>query len=537
MRNIAVLLLWGALLTGCESTEPSERPNFILILSDDMGFSDIGAYGSEIETPNIDRLATGGARFTQFYNAGRCCPSRASLLTGLYPHQAGIGHMNADHGYLSYRGELSLQAVTIAEVLKPAGYHNLMAGKWHVSHPNLDEKHNWPLQRGFDRFYGSLHGGGGYYNPKALIHDNTPIQVDENDYHYTDAITDYAIQFLEEHRGQSQPFFLYVAYTAPHWPLHARPEDIAKYKGRYLDGWDEIRTERLQRLVEMGVIDDAWALTERDAEVPPWTDALNKEWEDHRMAVYAAQIDQMDRGIGRILSKVRELDAEENTLVLFLADNGGCAELMTPETRITVIPRQTLDGRPVRLGNLPDILPGPEDTHQSYGIGWANASNTPFRLYKHWVHEGGTATPLIAYWPRRIKNINRLVHEPGHVIDLMATIADASGAPYPSRYNEREITPLEGKSLIPLLEGSDMETHQVIYWEHEGNRAVRKGDWKLVSRYPGDWELYNMKDDRTETRDLAAEHPSVVQELAALYDRWAERTGVIPWAEVNSLSQ
>ncbi|MFQ5793068.1 MAG: sulfatase-like hydrolase/transferase, partial [Acidobacteriota bacterium] len=363
-----------------------ERPNFVLIMSDDMGFSDIGAYGSEIETPNLDRLAESGLRFSQFYNTARCCPTRASLLTGLYAHQAGVGYMNQDLGYPSYRGELSRRSVTIAEVLRGAGYRTLMVGKWHVSHPGLDERGNWPIQRGFVRFYGTLTGGGNYYNPATLLENNTPTEGAGENYHYTDAITERAVEFLGELGDHPPLFFLYVAYTAPHWPLHARPEDVAKYKGRYLKGWDAIRRERHQRLIELGLVDPSWSLSERDPEVPAWAEAPNKEWEDHRMAVYAAQIDQMDRGIGRILSTVREIGVERNTLVLFLADNGGCAELFTPDTRIPVIPSRTRDGRPVRVGNLPEIMPGPEDTYQSYGLGWANASNTPFRLYKHWVH-------------------------------------------------------------------------------------------------------------------------------------------------------
>ncbi|MFQ6672640.1 MAG: sulfatase-like hydrolase/transferase, partial [Candidatus Tectimicrobiota bacterium] len=282
-----------------------------------------------------------------------------------------------------------------------------------------------------------------------------------------------------------------------------------------------------------GLVDPSWSLSERDPEVPAWAEAPNKEWEDHRMAVYAAQIDQMDRGIGRILSTVREIGVERNTLVLFLADNGGCAELFTPDTRIPVIPSRTRDGRPVRVGNLPEIMPGPEDTYQSYGLGWANASNTPFRLYKHWVHEGGTATPLIAYWPWVIRNKNGITHEPGHVVDLMATILDAAHVAYPATYAGEATTPLEGKSLLPLFHGAERDGHEAIYWEHEGNRAVRQGGWKLVSKYPGDWELYNLKQDRAETQDLAKDYPDKVRELSSLYKAWAERVGVTPWEEIH----
>lgn len=532
-RDFLKTLAAGAAV-GCGGARDDSRarPNIILIMADDMGFSDVGCYGSEIDTPNVDRLAAGGIRFTQFYNTARCCPTRASLLTGMYPHQAGIGHMTQDRGRPSYRGDLSPHCVTIAEALRPAGYRTGISGKWHVTWPKLDDPHNWPLQRGFDRYFGTLTGGGNFFNPSMLIRDNTPITA-EDDFYYTRAVTDHAVSFIDEFSQGGDPFFLYVAYTAPHWPLHALPQDIAKYEGRFLKGWDAVRAGRRQRLIDMGILDARWPLAPRDERVPAWEDAPNKEWEARRMAVYAAQIDRMDQGVGRIMSKVREIGAEEDTLIMFLADNGGCAEIIRPESKNPVFPTETHDGRPVRRGNLPSIMPGPENTYQSYGVGWANASNSPFRLYKHWVHEGGIATPLVACWPAGIEQRNAITHQQGHVIDLLATCVDVAGAEYPSTNDGNEILPLEGRSLAPIFAGGERDPHEAIFWEHEGNRAVRRGDWKLVSRYPEGWELYDLRADRTETRDLAGDHPGKAGELKALYDRWAERAGVAGWDEIT----
>jgi arylsulfatase len=508
------------------------RPNIVIILSDDMGFSDPGCYGGEIDTPNLNALAKGGIRFTQFYNTARCCPTRASLLTGLYAHQAGVGHMVGDYGVPGYRGDLSRNSVTIAEALKPAGYRTAMAGKWHVT-PNNGQKHNWPLQRGFDRFFGTIAGGGNYFNPASLTRDNETIRA-EGDFYYTDAISDYAAQSVRDFAKGQEPYFMYVAYTASHWPLHARPEDIEKYKNRYRGGWDALREERHKRMIEMGLVDKRWPLTPRDSEVPAWKDATNKEWQARRMAVYAAMADRMDQGIGRIMKAVRETGGENDTLICYLQDNGGCAEEFgVTDARTKTAPKATRDGRSVRSGNNPEIMPGPEDTFQSYGVPWANASNTPFRLYKHWVHEGGISTPLIAHWPAGIAKTNTLTSQPGHLIDLMATCVDVAGAKYPETYQGNRITPLEGKSLRPAFEGRQRRPHEAIYWEHEGNRAVRAGKWKLVSRYPGKWELYDLEADRTEVHDLASRNPAKAAELERLYNTWAARSQVVPWNELK----
>jgi arylsulfatase A-like enzyme len=529
--------LAGAALAPAANTK---RPNIILMMADDMGFSDLGCYGSEISTPNLDSLARSGLRFTQFYNTARCCPTRASLMTGLYSHQAGVGHMVGDYGKPGYRGDLNRQCVTIAEVMRSAGYHTAMSGKWHVTPAQTagqtPDKHNWPLQRGFEKYFGTIHGAGSYYDPVSLTRDNTPIEADRKNFYYTDAIAENAAGFIGEFANKPEPFFLYVAFTSPHWPLHALPEDIAKYKDRYQGGWDQLRAERHRRMVEMGIVKGKWPLTPRDSNVPAWDDATDKEWQASRMAVYAAQIDRMDQNVGRILRKLRETGAEENTLILFLADNGGCAEEF-PAAGVknfnASIPAQTRDGRPVRSGNNPQIRPGAEDTYQSYGMPWANASNTPFRLYKHWVHEGGISTPLIAHWPGKIERPGSITDQPGHLIDIMATCVDAGKSQYPRTFQGNRITPLEGLSLVPVLQGKQRKGHAEIFWEHEGNRAGRQGKWKLVSRYPGTWELYDLEADRTEMHNLAEQQPAKVKELSGKYDAWAARANVVPWGELK----
>lgn len=502
------------------------KPNIIVILVDDMGFSDLGCYGGEIRTPNIDGLAQKGVRFTQFYNTARCCPTRASLLTGLYPHQTGVGHMvDNPKPFPGYTGDLNQKCVTIAQVLKSGGYRTMMSGKWHVT-PVTQSKHNWPLQRGFDQYYGIIHGAADYFNPVTLARNNEFIKA-EGDYYFTDAITENAVSGIEKAASAKEPFFLYTAYTAPHWPLHARPEDIERYKGRYRGGWDLLREERRRRQNELGIIDKRWTTTVRDSRVPAWAEVADKEWEQRRMEVYAAMVDRVDQGVGRILNALRGTGQEENTLVMFLADNGGCAEELGPKAGGLHVPEQTRDGRPVRRGNVPGLMPGPEETYQSYGIPWANASNTPFRLYKHWVHEGGISTPLIASWPGHTKS-GSITHEPGHLIDIMATCVDVSGTKYPS-----DKTPLEGVSLRTAFTGGKVNRRDALYWEHEGNRAVRQGKWKLVSKFPGVWELFDLEADRTETTNLAEKHKDRVEQMSAQYDRWAARAQVKPWDEVQ----
>jgi arylsulfatase len=541
---------------GSEPTRPAaaSRPNVLLILSDDMGYSDLGCYGGEIKTPTLDALARGGLRFTQFYNTARCCPTRASLLTGLYAHQAGVGHMMEDLGHDSYRGHLSPKAVTIAEVLKPAGYRTYATGKWHVTRFNRPEgpKENWPLQRGFDRYYGTISGGGSFYDPGTLTRDNQPISpFADPDYrpaqfYYTDAISDHAIRFVTEHRKDhaEAPFFMYVAYTAAHWPMHALPEDIAKYKGVYDRGYEPIRRERYARMKELGLIDPAWKLSPTSED---WAKVPNKEWEARCMEVYAAMVDRMDQGIGRIVAALKASGQWDNTLILFLQDNGACAEAtgrspdqerpakpsfppIAPEAlRQDTQPKQTREGWPMLTGRL--ALPGPADTFIAYGQGWANVSNTPFREYKHWEHEGGISTPLIAHWPQGIpvSRQGSLERQPGHLIDLMATAVDLSGAMYPAQRKGADVLPYEGTSLRPALEGKPLPRQGPLFWEHEGNRAVRDGKWKLVSKHPQGWELYDVDADRTELTDLSSREPERTRTMAAQWDVWAKRVGVQPW--------
>ena len=487
-------------------------------MADDMGYSDIGCYGGEIRTPNLDGLAAGGLRFSQFYNAARCCPTRASLLTGLYPHQAGIGHMVGDRGYPAYQGYLNDRCLTIAEALKLAGYRTLMSGNWHVG----EDRPHWPTDRGFDRYFGLISGGANYFDitkakakgvTRRMARDDQPYEPPRKGFYITDAFTDHAVEFLDAYGRDARPFFLYLPFTAPHWPLHAWPEDIARYKGKYRKGWDRLRQQRYARMVKMGILRDRWEMTPRDKATVPWTEEPDKELMDLKMAVYAAQIERMDHGIGRVLGKIRELGKDENTLVMFLADNGGCAE-----------------GGPRGFDNRKNGLPpGGVDSYMSYGLSWANASNTPFRRYKHWVHEGGIATPFIACWPAVIEKGGALTHEVGHIIDVMATCLDAAGADYPGSYNGKELTRLEGKSLVPILAGRGRRGHEAIFWEHEGNRAVRKGRWKLVAAHGDPLELYDLEADRTELHDLAGEHPEKVAELKTLYEQWARRCDVLPW--------
>ncbi len=543
------------------------KPNIVLIMSDDMGYSDIGCYGGEIETPNLNRLAENGIRFTQFYNTARCCPTRASLLTGLYPHQAGIGHMMEDRGHDGYRGQLNQNSMTIAEVLKLPGYHTSMCGKWHVTrHTAPDgDKSAWPLQRGFDDFYGTITGAGSFYDPATLCRQNNLI-TPENDeayqpetYYYTDAISDNAVSFLQQHHeaASEQPFFLYTAFTAAHWPMHALEKDIQKYKGRYDAGYEAIRTERLKRLKQLGFINADLSLA---AATDNWNQTKNNAWEARCMEVYAAMIDSMDQGIGRIIDQLEATGELDNTLIFFLQDNGGCAETvgradngtgpdnLKPfgpdglQPRITP-PMQTRDGRWVRTG--PQIMPGAEDSYVAYGRGWASVSNTPFREFKHWTHEGGISTPLIVHWPQGIaadaaaENRPRIQQQPSHLIDIMATCVDVSGAEYPTEFNGKNIRAMEGLSLQLLLNtkplngrssnsGEDAFSARTIFWEHEGNRAVRQGNLKLVAKENQPWELYNISNDRGEQNNLASTQPETVATMSAAWDAWAELANVLP---------
>ena len=534
------------------SAQAGEQPNIIVILSDDMGYSDIGCYGSEIETPTLDRLAHNGIRFTQFYNTGRCCPTRASLLSGLYPHQAGIGHMMDDRGFPGYRGEFGNDCCTIAEALQPAGYKNYMAGKWHITHktsPNHEsDKKNWPLQRGFDRFYGTIHGAGSFFDPNTLVRDNTFISpyadpsYKPESYYYTDAIADHAVRFIQEHDG-AKPFFMYVTFTAAHWPMHAKQKDMDKYKGRYKEGYSAIRATRYHNMLQQHVVTadstTLWPLEAKWGEQGEYW-----PWDERNMEVYAAMVDSMDQGIGKIIHALETTRALDNTLVCYMQDNGGCAEGMgrrnigkpkasTPPLppmksdalQLDMIPKQTRDGFPVRQGK--GVMAGPDDTYIGYGQAWATVSNTPFRKYKHWVHEGGIATPLIVHWPSGIKDPGRLEQTPSHLIDIMATAVDVARAAYPT-----DKTPLEGMSLQPLFQKTLLPERK-LYWEHEGNRAIRDGKWKLVAEFNGPWELYNISTDRSEQHDLSNTHPERAQTMTNAWNDYATRAQVVAWEKIQ----
>ena len=512
------------------------RPNIVFILADDMGYSDIGCYGSEIDTPHIDALARGGLQFTDFHNSPRCCPSRAALMTGLYSHQAGMGMMTSDHGrypYPAYAGDLSQGCVTIAEALKAGGYNTLMAGKWHLT-PLGVGKYNWPLQRGFDRYYGIISGAASYFDPASLTDDNTPITVakEDKDYYLTDAIGDHCAQYIEDAAHRQEPFFLYAAFTAGHWPLMAPEKTIAKYKGRYAEGWDALRRSRHAKQLSMGLVQKEWGLTQRDPRVPAWELASFHDWEQRRMEVYAAQIDKLDENVGKIVGKLRQMGILDNTIICFMSDNGVNFEEMgrIPQgnPRPTFMPVATRDGQPVIPGNDPSIMPGSATTYASYGIPWGNVSNTPFRLYKHYAHEGGISTPFIVHWPNGIRK-GGLNHTIGHEIDVMPTCLAAAGASYPATSKAgTPPPPLEGKSLIPVFQGGQL-AERSLFWEHEGNSAAREGRWKLVSRFPNAWELYDMAQDRTEENDLSDQYPDRVRKMASDYELWARRVGVQPW--------
>ncbi len=512
----------------------ADKPNIVVIMVDDMGYSDIRPYGGEIDTPNLDTLAKSGLRFTQFYNSARCCPTRATLVTGLHPHEAGIGLMTGENAKPTnrppaYQGNLNESCVTIAQVAKAAGYATFMTGKWHLTGP---DQADWPLQRGFDRYYGCLAGAVHQFEPydtRIMYDGNTPAPKPKSTtsrrFYTTDAFTDHAIRFIDEHKSgpsKDAPFLLYLAYTAPHWPLHAHDEELQKYAGKYAMGWDKLREQRYHRQLASGLIPKAWKLSPRDPEVPAW-DSLDEEsraGSASLMAAYAAMIDRVDQKIGDIIATLKKYHAYDNTLILFLSDNGACAELSL-----------TGKGDPVK-----DRSPNTSLNLPSYGKAWANASATPYRLYKHFAHEGGSNTNFIAHWPARIKPGRDWFREPAQLIDIMATVVDLSGAKYPAELNGHEILPIDGVPLTPAFDGKSLARKSPIFIEHEDNAFVREGDWKLVGRSvspaaglkPERWELYQITADGTELNDIAATHPDKVADLSSKWEAWAKRVGVFP---------
>ncbi|MDQ3440017.1 MAG: arylsulfatase [Planctomycetota bacterium] len=522
------------------------RPNILLILADDLGYSDLGCYGGEISTPNLDRLAGGGVRFKQFYNNTRCCPSRAALLTGVYPHQAGVGAMGADWKLRGYRGRLVEEVVTIPEVLRDSGYHTFMAGKWHLS--KKSDEHG-PNGRGFDRFYGILDGMANFFRPEGLMEDGKPIKDLPPDYYFTDAIADKTIQYVGEHVAAKpdQPFFGYVAFTAPHWPLHAKPADIERYRDTYKDGWDKLRERRLKRMKELQLLPNSAGLSPRspaysghgqgvkdtDEPTPAW-DTLDGRTQDDmalRMAVYAAMVDSMDQNVGRILAALEASGQLDNTLILFMSDNGGCAE----ETiygfdggPFWMRRRKREAGQEIVKGTI-----GAADSYSAYGMCWASASNTPFRMYKHFTYEGGILSPMIAHWPKGFDGKGAVREDVGHIIDVMATCLDVAGTKFPQKRKGNDIVPMEGLSLVRAFrEGERPPRQEPLFWEHEGNKAVRDREWKLVMRHGKPWELFDLSQDPVELHDLAAAQPDRVKDLAAKYHAWAARAFVVPFEQL-----
>lgn len=523
-KNIYLTILptipW--VLTGCCQAQTDSRPNIIVILADDMGYSDIGCYGGEIETPNIDKLAKEGLRYRQFYNGARSCPTRASLLTGLYAHQAGMGWMTtADMQRPSYQGCLNNQCVTIAEVLKSAGYDTYMSGKWHVSSERKNNggvQDHWPNQRGFDEFYGIVGGASNYFSMKYNRNNDQFHSPKDSNFYFTNAISDSAAIFIRQHQFEKSPLFLYLAYTAPHWPLHALQKDIDKYVDVYKAGWDKLREERFQRQKKIGLFGPDVQMSPRDGAVPFW-DSLSKEEQKEfsmRMAIYAAQIDAMDQGIGRIVNELRNKGQLENTIIMFLSDNGACAEFISSGKR------KAVDGK--------------GDTYESYRRNWANVSSTPYKEYKHHTNEGGIATPLIIHYPKGIKKEfeNSYISEYGHITDIMATCVDLGQASYPTIYKGHKIVPMQGISLRPNFTGKKTERGKT-FWEHEANIAVRDGKWKIVTKVIEGQsfdetaiQLYDMDADPTELNDLSTSYPKKKNELYAAWKEWANMVEALP---------
>ena len=526
------LLTFCILLLGLATYGDERRqPDIVVIMADDAGYSDFGCYGGEIETPVLDKLAANGLRFSQFYNTGRCCPSRAALLTGVYQHQAGMGHMTKDRGLPSYSGTILPHVPTLAERLRQGGYRTMMTGKWHLG----TEPKQSPIARGFDRFYGTRNFIDSYFT----VLEHCPVFLDDKivlpgtetpvnhlhpdqEWYTTDVFTDYALHFMDEafKKHSNQPIFLYIAHNAPHFPLHAREEDTKKYRGRFRDiGWDKLRQQRYERMIELGLIKKEWALS--PADVPKWDtyDAKLRDELDLKMALYSAIIDRMDQNIGRVIEKLRTAGRLDNTLFLFMVDNG------VPGTGV-----HDWRGLFAKNGRHPETR---VDNYSEWGRrggwssssgrGWANLSNAPFRMYKRYTHEGGVATPLIVHWPDGLKDQNKLRHTPSHIIDIAPTCLNAAGL---------STKGMEGQTLLPVFT-KDSTQPRTLFWEHEGNRAVRQGDYKLVAQHNTPWELYNMRKDRNELHDLSRSMPQKAAELKKLYEAWALRVGAKPWDEVS----
>jgi arylsulfatase A-like enzyme len=508
--KIATPLLLFLVLSGFAYSAESanSKPDIVIIIADDIGYSDFGCYGGEIPTPNIDRIAARGIRFTHYYSENMCAPSRAALLTGQY-HIRGYNRGNN---------------ITIPEALSTAGYVSYAVGKWHNAGEKILDRHA-PLKRGFDHFYGTPQGTSNFYAPITLTRDGEPAEKEweENkNFYYTDAITENAVQYIKN-TPKGKPLFLYTAYNAAHWPLHAPDKDIRKHKGKYSLGWDELRQQRMKRMKKLGIVPLEMPLSPRDSLVPSWEDEEHKAWQERRMEVYAAQIEIMDRGIGRIVEELEKSGRMNNTLLMVMVDNGGCHVEYEKERRGPFLSEFTRDGKKVKTGNIPGIMPGPEDTWQSYGRGWANASNTPFRLYKQYDHEGGIRVPLIIQWPSVIKEGGQITKQVGHVIDILPSVLEAASVEYPGAFNERTVKPPDGISLLPVFKGEERTSHEMLFFQFAQGAAAIKDNWKIVRKNNNPWELYDLATDPTEINNLAKQYPEKVTRLSLLWEKWKKQ--------------
>ncbi|NQU24604.1 MAG: arylsulfatase, partial [Candidatus Nealsonbacteria bacterium] len=482
------------------------RPNILIVLTDDMGFSDLGCFGGEIETPNLDALAAAGLRFTEFHNTARCWPTRATLNSGIYSDG------------------LSDRQVTVAQVLKTAGYQTGMVGKWHLG---MDPTKDGPIQRGFDRFYGTMTGAGSFYNPMTLTRNTQFVDPDGEDFYYTDKIGEESVKQIETFAAADGPFFQYVAFTAAHWPLHAPEKTIQKYVKRYQDGWEKLRNDRYARMLEMGIIDEKrWPLPPMESRVADWKTVDHKPWRIRNMAIYAAMVDHIDQAVGRIVEALRRTGKLDNTLIMYMHDNGACSEHLGGNgwnTANNVLAWAKENGKTVVVGDHYDVPNGGPLTYGSVGHNWANAQNTPLRRYKSNVHEGGACTPCIMHWPAGMKHRGAITLQRGHVVDMMATCIELAGAEYPKQFNGKPISPHESLSLVPVITGGKQPHDHAYYFNHSGTHAVIRGDWKVIRERNGPWHLYNLTENRTETENRADANPQLVEQLTALWHARFER--------------
>ncbi|MEL6133560.1 MAG: arylsulfatase, partial [Bacteroidota bacterium] len=503
---------------------------------DDLGFSDLGCYGGEIRTPHLDALAAEGVRFTQFYNGSRCSPSRASLLTGLYPHQAGLEKNGKS---------LSTDAVTLPEVLQLNGYHTGMTGKWHLSqtvflggkayapqhidwlshqvqHSPFGKLESYPSNRGFDEHFGVIWGVVDYFDPFSLVHNEEPITEVPEDFYLTDFISDQTVSLIDDFSKDEDPFFLYVAYTAPHWPLHAKPEDIARYQGYYDEGWDALRRQRYERQMAMGLFDPVTTPLAPNESGKAWEDCNDKVWEADHMEVHAAMVDCMDQGIGRIIDQLKKVGEYENTIIIFLADNGASPERGGKPGYDR--PATTRSGDTILYSSDHYDRPGSERTFGYLGAPWAGALNTPFRYWKAKSYEGGMCTPMIVHWPKgELSDKGGLIRQSGHVMDIMPTCLELAQAKHPDTYKGKDVHDMEGVSLVTLLKGGSWVGHEFLGFDHARSSAGRMGDWKISAAKNQNWELFNLKENRTETYDLSEKYPEKKAELIGKWQEWMER--------------